>query len=106
MKKTVTVALILGTILALGIITTCRAAETPKLFAPEFAIGAGSYSPADLGYIRAWKGVDVKSYVWGQVENPAWKNLGVVLRVEQVIQRLPDGRRPNTAARVEVGWKF
>jgi hypothetical protein len=84
------------------------AAEAPKakLFAPSFTLGAGVYSPADLGYIRAWKGVDAKNYLWGEIGNPAWGNLGVVLRVEQQVQRLPDGRRPNTTARMEVGWKF
>jgi len=77
-----------------------------KVFAPQYAIGLGTYSPADLGYIRAWKGIDAKSYVWGQIGNPVWKGVGATLRVEQVIQRLPNGTRPNMAARVEVGWKF
>ena len=107
-KYTLLLVLLLGIVLGglLVFAVSAKADEPPKLFAPEFAVGLGTYSPADLGYIRAWKGVDAKSYVWGQIGNSVWRGLGANLRVEQVLQRQPDGVRPNMAARVEVGWKF
>lgn len=87
-------------------------APTQKLaflsdFAPQFAVGLGGIGPARVGYLESLKTSDFKTYAWAQVGNQAWKNAGVTLRIEQVLQREQlTGKRPPVIARLEAGWKF
>ena len=97
----VLVGLVLGGLIAVA--QTCHAADLGQ---PKLAAGIGAVSPMNLGYLESLRGVNVKTYAYVQVGRTAWKKLGASVRVEQVIQRQPDGHRPGMVAKAEVGWAF
>ena len=93
-------------VLVILLVVPSVAAEKTNTLQPQFVAGLGLVSPLDVGYLESLKGADVRTYGWVQVTNPVGGAVALQLRLEQIIQRTPTGRRPGMVARAEVGLRF
>jgi hypothetical protein len=102
--------LLLAVLVGLGVATiamlTVGPAHSADLWQPKLAAGIGAVSPMNLGYLESLKGAIARTYAYVQLGQPTWKKLGASVRLEQVVQRQPNGHRPGMIARAEVGWTF